>query len=292
MDWDDLKYFLAVAEAGSLQGAARRLLVNHSTVFRRINKFEQAVGVRLFDRLADGYQLTVAGDELFAGARRVGDEIDLLQLKVAGKDYRPSGVVRLTAPENLAYDYLPAYLATFAQRYPDIRLELSVGAQSLNLSKREADLALRATTAPPPHLIGRKVLSVAWAYYASEAYLHRRGLPAGPQDLAAHRLLGADGELARLAPLQQLARQFPDALVMHCSTLNAMAAMAQADYGIALLPDDQISTGLTRLFKAQPRAQSQLWLLTHPELRRTQRVRLLMTHLYESLRADPRLRQR
>ena len=133
MNWDDLRYFLAVAEAGSLQGAARSLQVNHSTVFRRINGFEKTVGARLFERLADGYQLTAAGEELLAHARGVGEEIDLLQLKVLGKDYSPSGKIRLTAPDNLAYAYLPRYLATFSKRYPAITLELVVGAEDNRL---------------------------------------------------------------------------------------------------------------------------------------------------------------
>lgn len=289
MDWDDLRYFLSVARKKSLLGAAHELGVNHSTVFRRINKFEESVGARLFERLADGYHLTGAGEELFLHAERVGSEIDMLQLRVAGKDFRPSGVVRLTAPDNLAYEFLPRYLASFSRRYPDIHFELSVGAQNLDLTRRETDLAIRATTSPPEHLIGRKVVSFRWAYYASRGYLRRHGTPQNEDSLHDHRLIGADGSAQRIPPLRRMDDQFSDNIVMRCSTLNAMSAMAASGYAIAVLPDDQMKRKLVRLFSVTPAFKSDVWLLTHPELRRTERIRLLMAHLYESFRNDPRI---
>jgi DNA-binding transcriptional LysR family regulator len=289
MDWDLLRYFLAVAETGTLQRAARRLGVNHSTVFRRINRFEEVVGARLFERLRDGYQLTAAGEELLIHARHAGEEIDLLQLKVLGKDFRPSGRIRLTAPDNLAYEYLPTYLMSFTKRYPEIMLELVVGAENLDLTQREADIALRATQSPPPHLIGRKVLSLKWGYFASQAYLERRGRPDDAASLARHELIGADGALQNVSPFRLLvAEHSANEIAMTCSTLNAMSAMAEAGYGIALLPDDQVKPGLVRLFDVEPLFLSEIWLLTHPELRRTERIRLLMEHLFESFRCDPR----
>ncbi len=289
MNWDDLRYFLAVAEARSLQGAARRLGVNHSTVFRRINRFEDTVGARLFERLADGYQLTAAGDELLEHAGRVGEEIDLLQLKVLGKDYRPSGKIRLTAPDNIAYEYLPRYLMAFSKRYSAITLEIVVGAESLDLTRREADIAVRATTNPPPHLVGRKVFSLQWSYYAAKTYLRRKGRPKDQQALADHRIIGADGALRRIPAYRQLEAEHASEIVMTCSTLNAMSSMAVAGHGITLLPDDQIKSTLERLFPSKPSFVSDIWLLTHPELRRTERIRLLMDHLVESFRTDRRL---
>jgi len=290
MNWDDLRYFLAVAEEQTLSGAAARLSVNHSTVFRRINRFEDEVGARLFERLADGYQLTGVGEELLDHARAVDQEIDAVQLKVLGKDYRPSGVVRLTAPDNLAYAYLPAYLASFSQQYPEISFELEVGAASLDLTRREADLAVRATRAPPPHLIGRHVVTLEWAFFASSAYLEQNGRPRSQAALTSHRLIGADGALRRLPPFRRLDADPALTITLRCSTLNAMSAMAEVGCAIALLPDDQAKPSLVRLFSAVPAYTSDIWLLTHPELRRTERIRLLMEHLHAAFRADPRLR--
>ena len=147
MNWDDLRFFRAVAETTTLAGAARRLSVNHSTVFRRINRFEKHLGTRLFERLPDGYQLTDAGEVVLNHVSRIGEEVDNIQIKLLGKDYRPSGKIRLTAPDNLAYAYLPRYLVDFTKRYPEIDIDMVVGAENLNLTRREADIAIRLVSA-------------------------------------------------------------------------------------------------------------------------------------------------
>lgn len=289
VNWDHLRYFLAVAETGTLHGASRKLGVNHSTVFRRINAFEKAIDARLFERLTDGYQLTAAGEDLLEHARRAGDEIDQLQLKVLGRDYQPSGKVRMTAPDNIAYEFLPAYLAKFSYRYPDIEFELVVGAEALDLTRREADIAIRATQQPPSHLVGRKVLSVKWGYFAAAAYLDERGWPEAPGTLDGHRLIGADGALRRIPPFRDLESRNGELIAMTCSTLNAMSAMAVAGFGIAVMPDDQIKPQLVRLFDTNPLFKTEIWILTHPELRRTERIRLLIEYLVEEFRSDSRM---
>ena len=286
MDWNDLRFFLAVARHGSLLGAAQALEVNHSTVFRRVNRFESSIGARLFDRMPDGYHLTQAGEELYEHALRIGDEFDQLELHILGKDFQPRGTVRITAPDNLAYEFLPAYLTDFYERYPDIHIELVVGAASLDLTRREADIAIRATTAPPPHLIGRRVCSLDWAFFAGHA---SRGIPRSQSQLPDHRIIGADGAMKRLPPFRRLDEIAGESIIIRCSTLNAMSAMAEAGAGIALLPDDQIKPELRRLFVLEPSFVTDIWLLTHPELRRTQRIRLLMDHLFEAFRNDERI---
>ena len=290
MNWDDLRYFRAVAETTTLAGAARRLSVNHSTVFRRINRFEKGLGTRLFERMPDGYQLTDAGEEVLQHVSRIGEEIDDIQIKLLGKDFRPSGKIRLTAPDNLAYEYLPRYLVDFTKRYPEIEIDLVVGAENLNLTRREADIAIRATSDPPPHLVGRKLIEVDWAFYASKGYL-RGARPKETSELSGKRLIGADGQIARLPAMRYLDERLPNDIVMRCSTLDAMSAMAVAGYGISLLPDDQAKPTLLRLFPCEARVVSEIWILTHPELRSIERIRLLMEHLTVSFRSDKRLRQ-
>lgn len=289
MDWDHLRYFHAVASTGNIQRAARKLGVNHTTVFRRINRLEAMLQTRLFDRLAEGYVPTAAGERLVAHADRVSDEFDLLQLQLSGQDLNPDGTVRLTAPDNLAYEYLPRYLLDFAAVYPDIRIELVVGAERLSLSRRETDVAVRATISPPEHLVGRKCASCPWAFHAAPAYLRRYGTPARQSELSTHRIIGADGELARMPPLRLVEATLGEAVTVRCSTLNAMSAMAAAGHGVTLLPDDQRKPSLKRLFPCEPAFASDIWLLTHPELRRVQRVRLLMNHLHEAFGDDTRL---
>lgn len=168
-NWDDLRVFLAVARAGSLSGAARALSVNHSTVFRRIGAFEAALGVRLFERQSDGYLLTPAGEELRDGALRIEEEIASLSRKVAGQDLRLSGAVRVTTIDMLAFGLLPRHLARFRDAYPGIEIELVVGNTMLNLSRREADVALRVGNTPPETLVGRRVGRLALPSTAASA---------------------------------------------------------------------------------------------------------------------------
>ncbi len=289
LNWDDLRIFTAIIDAGSLRGASRALAVNHSTVFRRLNRLEKTIGARVFDRLPQSYILTAAGEELRDYALRISNEIDALQLSLRGRDFRPSGLIRVTAPDNIAYSYLPRHFATFRQRYPDIRLELVVGAESLDLSRREADIAIRATSHPPQHLVGRQVCSFAWAFYASPEYLEQNGRPHSAADLPDHRVIGGEGALAQLTPMKWTERHCGEQVVTRCNTLNAMAALVAAGLGLAVLPDDQNRPGLERLFELQPPYHSDLWILTHPELKSTERIRLLVQQLYTSLREDKAL---
>ncbi len=289
LDWDDLRVFNAVVQAGSLRGASIALGINHSTVFRRLNRLEKAIGARLFDRLPEGYALTQAGDELAPYAARIGEQVDALSLSLLGKDFKPGGTVRITAPDNIAYTFLPGYIDAFLDDYPDIRVELVAGGASLDLTRREADIAIRATPKPPDYLIARKVCRLAWAFYASPAYLDARGHPGDINDLAEQRMIGADGALEKLPAMRWLDKRLSDRIVVRCNTLDGMSALAEAGLGIALMPDDQFKPTLERLFEARPRVVSDLWLLTHPELRRTERVRLMVEHLMAKMREDPRL---
>jgi DNA-binding transcriptional LysR family regulator len=289
-DWDDLRYFLAVAEKGSLSGAAKYLGVNHSTVFRRINQFEEKTAVRLFERLADGYHLTTAGELMRPHAEKIRDEADQLALKVMGRDVQPEGTVRVTAPDSLACYYINRYMVGFCKQYPGISVELNVSNEGLDLSRRETDIAVRATQKPPEHLIGRKIFSIVWAFYASEGYLQERGRPESMADLDDHSLIGPDGPLLRLAAFTEFEKLFYPRYQLKGNSLMATASLAQAGNGIVLLPDDQIHTDMVRLFPQSPEVLSDIWLLTHPELRATERIRLLSDYLVESFRSDPLIR--
>ena len=290
VDWDDLRFFLAVAEQGSLSAASRVLDVNHSTVFRRINQLEQAVAVRLFERLPDGYQLTQAGDDMEYHAARMRDAADALALQVMGKDVQPAGVVRITAPDSLAYHFLNYYLEEFRKMYPGISIEVNVSNLDLDLSRRETDIAIRATLNPPQHLIGKKVLSIGWAFYASPEYLQLKGTPVSMSDLAGHDFVGPDGRITQLKAFQQLDRQLSPEYRLRGNNLTVIASFAIAGSGIALLPDDQFHTGMQRLFLLEPLVTSDLWILTHPELRATERIRLLMNFLVQRFREDENLK--
>jgi DNA-binding transcriptional LysR family regulator len=290
LDWDDLRVFSAMVDSGSLRGASLRLGVNHSTVFRRLNRLEESVSARLFDRLPEGYALTQTGEELKAHVQRVRDEVDALELAVLGKDFKASGTIRITAPDNIAYTYLPEHLARFRALQPAIRIEMIVGGTSLDLTRREADIAIRASKKPPDFLIGRRVCTLAWAFYAAQNYLRENGRPVQQSELKRHRIIAGEGVTARLPGMAYLDKNFAEQIVARCNTLNAMSSLAEAGYGIALLPDDQQKSSLVRLFPVVPEESTHLWILTHPELRRTERIRLMVKFLFDALQSDARLK--
>jgi DNA-binding transcriptional LysR family regulator len=175
MDWDDLRYVLAVGNAGSLAGAARTLGVNHTTVLRRIGAFEQRLGVRLFERLPTGYVLTAGGEQLIAAARNIDATVTTLERKLAGQDLRLAGTVRVTTTDTVMGSILPEILAEFRHSHPGIQVEIAVSNLMFNLTKREADVAIRPAADPPETLIGRRISGIAFAVYGSPDYLARRG---------------------------------------------------------------------------------------------------------------------
>lgn len=288
MDWNALKLVLAIAENGTLSGAAQDLKVNHSTVFRRLNAFEDEIGGRLFKRLNHGYELTPMGEELFASAKKIAGSFDELERQVVGKDVQPKGTVKITAPNNIAYRYLPRYLTAFNEIYPDIRIELLISNLEVNMNNRQADIAVRATFAAPEHLVGRKVRAFKWSVYSSKTYQKKHGLPKNRQQLKQHSLIGATGMLCQLPAFRWLEKNLSQNITARCDELIAMAAYAEAGQGLAILPDDHQRPGINKLFTFEFGKTSDLWLLTHPDLRYVERIKLVMQHLAKAF-ADEKI---
>ncbi|WP_240531279.1 LysR family transcriptional regulator [Variovorax boronicumulans] len=155
-DWDDFRVFLAVGQAGSLSGAARQLGVNHSTVLRRLGALEARMAVRLFDRLPTGYAMTLTGEALRERLQGVGEQIDAAQRHLMGLDLRLTGVIRITSTDTFMAGLLGPILADFRALHPGIELQVVMNNLFLSLTKREADVAIRPTNAPPDHLVGRR----------------------------------------------------------------------------------------------------------------------------------------
>lgn len=289
MDWGLLPNFLMIARAGSLTGAADRLGINHSTVYRRLNQLEVQLHCRLFERLPSGYRLTPEGQGLLSHAETIEAEAFQVERLLGGADITLRGEVRLTAPENLVYDYLPAYLVEFHRQYPEIQVSVLVTNTDLDLNRREADVALRATPAPPDYLVGRKLTDIGWAVFGSPDLLDARGVPA---DLAAACELpwvGPEAVLMHLPAYRWVVGQVPEQqVVVRGSTLNAIARFAESGLGLAALPMDQAKTRLIPLLALPTTPTSGLWLLTHSDLRQVARIKVLMTFLTDAFRSDPR----
>jgi DNA-binding transcriptional LysR family regulator len=289
----DLHTLLAIAREGTLAGAARRLRVNHSTVFRRLGAIEARLETRLFERQGGSYVTTAAGEDLLRTAERVEAEVEALERRLSGQDLRLTGSLRLTAPDDLAEVVVMPLLAAFRRDYPDITVELAVDNRMLNLTRREADIALRPTRVPPETLAGRRITALATAVYAaadSEAASlddPAQGWPA--QGWPSQRWIAWDEG----AGPPQVTRWLADNVDRHVigyrsnSMLN-QASAARAGLGLAVLPCflGDSDRRLKRLSGPLPELDTELWLLTHPDLQRTARIRVLLDLLFDSLRAQ------
>jgi DNA-binding transcriptional LysR family regulator len=274
--WEDLRYVLAVAEHGGLASAARALGVNHTTVLRRVNAFEAAQGLRLFERLPTGYALTAGGEEMLAAARHMSSVVADLERRLAGRDLRVEGTLRVATTDTLAASVLPRHLAAFRARHPGIVVELAVGNQVANLTRRDADAAVRPMAAPPEALVGRLVCGIAFAVYAAP------GAEAGPWLAPDETLAGsAAGRWARAhVPEKEIAAR--------ADSLLALRDLAAAGLGRTVLPcylGDSNAGGLAHVGAVLP-AASELWLLTHEALRRTARVRAFTEFMARALAGE------
>lgn len=289
LNWNDLRIFLALTRTGSIRTAADVLGVNNSTVSRRLRAFEQRLGVRLFERLPTGYTLTPAGEDMLGSTLQVEEEIQALERRVLGQDSRLTGELRVTMPDILGTKLLMPDLVTFTQTYPGIELEVIVSDEQLNLTKREADVAIRMTNNPPEHLVGRRLLQHASASYASTAYLAQHDVTA---DSSRPNLNWIGWEDMIPYPRWVKDSPFPDIPVRHRLNNGILQLEAiKAGMGIGMLPcfigDTELD--LQRLPPGQSQLGRSIWTLTHADLRNTTRVRTFMDFMASAILAHREL---
>lgn len=278
---EDLRLLAALAETGSLAAAARHVRVNHASAWRRLGALEGRLGVRLFDRHRAGYAATPAGEEAIAVARRMLAELAVLERRLAGQDIRPSGVVRLTTTDTLLALVLPV-VAGLRATHPGLVVELVTDNGFFTLTRRDADIALRPAGAAPDGLVARRLGTVATAVYA--AARHPETLGRDPLTLD---WLAPDDSLSHLGSARWIAdRVAPERIVHRANSLPALAAAARAGIGLAPLPCviADPDPDLVRVMSPLPEMETSLWLLTHPDLRRTARVRAVLDALAEHLK--------
>jgi DNA-binding transcriptional LysR family regulator len=283
--WDDLRLIRAIAEAHTLPAAAALLGLDHSTVFRRLRQIEARLGTSMFERNRNRYVPTGAGVEVAALAARVEEDITAVLRRVAGQSPSPAGDVRIATSDTLLFDLLLPLLAAFRGVCPDVRLDLVTGNTALNLSRRDADVAIRATAAPPESLVGRKVARIAWAAYGAAA----SAVPvAGTAELfaAGTMWVGFGDSLAGLAAASLLRSSVPASQVAcRFDTVSGLVAGIEAGLGLGFLPcfAGDRHPAFIRVAPPLPSLSSDLWLLTHPDLRHVPRIRILLDYLAEKL---------
>jgi DNA-binding transcriptional LysR family regulator len=276
--WDDFKLVKMIAEAKGLAGAAERLGVNHSTVFRRLGQLEEDLGIKLFERHRTGYALTAAGEEMTSLAERMEEDVATFARKLAGQAVSPAGELRVTTNDTLLVHLLTPIFARFTRTCPDVRLDVVLSNQALNLSKRDADVAIRATDNPPETLVGRRVASIVWAIYGRAA-----DFPGpGEIDLIAlydRSWVALGDNLAALKAARFVRdRVSPERIAYKVNTVLGLAEAVESGIGIGPLPCfiADVRPSLVRLTPPNPDFTAGLWLLTHPDLRQSARVRAFM----------------
>lgn len=276
-NWDDLRFVLAVARGGGVTGAARALGVNHSTVSRRVAAIETRLGARLFDRLPTGYRATEAGHAAIAAAEEMEQAALVLDRGVAARDHRPSGVITVTAPLMIVMGPFTRVLAGFRRDYPEIEVRVLATNDLLNLHRREADVALRATDEPEESLFGLRLSEQRAAIYAAPDYLAAQGAAlSGPMADAALDWIGFNEQ--ETPPDYVLARYPKARMSMRLDDKLGIMTAAKAGMGACRLPCFQGDSdpGLVRMPGFPLYRYPDKWILTHPDLKRVERIRIFM----------------
>jgi DNA-binding transcriptional LysR family regulator len=285
MHWDDLRYFLAVQRGGTLARAARVLRINATTVGRRLVALEERVGARLFDRTPDGYVLTRAGHELLPAAERMEAEALAIERQVSGADQRLSGTLRLSTTEMLGTRFIAPFLAKFAERHPEISVELSCSNVPVNLGRREADVALRLAKPREENLVVKRLAEIDLSLYASRGYLEAMGAPERPErSLSGQRVILFAASRAFAIENDWLEPRLSGAqVVMRSDSVSSIVSAVVSDLGIALLPR-VVADADPRLVRIPTKSAPEprvIWQAVHRDLARAPRVRALLDFLGE-----------
>ncbi|MBC7831967.1 MAG: LysR family transcriptional regulator [Hyphomicrobium sp.] len=287
-DWNDARFFIAVAESGSTLAAGRMLRVSQTTVARRIAALEDALGVALFERRRAGYALTAVGEALLPEARIVQASATGLATAAAAHKRADAGTVRITAEESYVNRVLPPILRDLREAHPQILIDLDPSEEIRDLEAGAADIAIRvAKRLDGAALVGRKICDDHWTVYCSRGYAATHAIPRNRRELAAHPLIsGGSSGVDHYYGTWLRENGLEGAIAMHHGTITGLFSAVHSGMGLATLPcfiaeaeDDLVRC----LPTAHPKGR-EIWLLTHERLRHTPRIRIVLDFLGERLR--------
>jgi DNA-binding transcriptional LysR family regulator len=273
MNWDDMRFFLALVREGSVSGAGRLLGVKHTTVSRRISAFEEQLGSRLFDRLPSGYAMTQVAENLYPHALSMEELAQAADREVFGMDTQLKGELKLTASYDVLTRLVTPKLSQFTEQYPGIALELSSSTELSDLASRQADIALRLTPKPPEYLIGRELVSLSHGVYASRQYLTRK------RAIEKLILWAHDRDMP-----EWVKHHFTKGrVVAKVSEIMTMMDAVKNHMGIARMPCyvGDAEPSLRRLDLSLSPSDWGVWVLSHVDLRATARVRVCREFLID-----------
>jgi len=285
LNWDNLRYVLMVSEKGSIAAAALELGVNRTTVLRRINIFQHDLNCRIFERGDSGYILTPEAEKMIGAAREVENTLFDMQRQIAGHELLLEGELRVTTTDTLMVSLLGPHLASFYRKHPHIVVDIVMTNNILDLSRREADIAIRPTQSLEAPLVGRRVSDIHFGIYASPDYFDSCQASSPTE----HQWIGFDTSLQSTQPAKWLEANVPKSRVcLRGDSFIALKIAAENGIGVALLPHylGNASAQLRRLPISVHELTTGLWLLTHPDLFRSSKVHAFMDHFEEGIHRD------
>ena len=290
MNWDDVRIFLAVARAGQILGAARRLELNHA-LFRRVAALEDALGAKLFRRLTTGSELTPAGERFLTVAERMEADMIAARSELAGGDEDVSGTVRIGAPDGFGVAFLASRLGVLTAQHRDLKIQLVPVPRSFSLSRREADIAITTERPSEGRLVAQKLVDYSLGLYASRAYAEANGLPEAPAELKAHRLVGYVPDLV-FSPSLAYAQEFSpdwDAAFSISSALGQVEAV-RSGAGIGIL-HSFIARSLPELVPVQAAKpiRRAYWLVYHESARPLRRIQAVAGFITKAVEREKQL---
>lgn len=292
-DWNDLRHFLAVAEAGSTLAAGRRLRVSQTTVARRLAALEDRLGLRLFDRRPSGYVLTEAGTALLPRAREVEAAARRVQDDAAARKRATTGTVRITAADVYATALILPVLSELHATHPGILVEVDESLEQLDLAGGAADIALRDIERPAgAGLVAQRLCDLPWTFYCSAGYAARHGLPGSYHEMRGHPLVAGGGAMVGPVYDHWLAQVgLSGAVAMRHGSISGLLAAVRSGAGVGALPClvADLDPGLLRCVPPHPAQPPRaLWLIYPERHRASPHVRIVVDHLARRIRARAR----
>jgi len=286
MDWDDLRFVLAVGREGGLARAAKILRINHSTAHRKLAAVERKLGARLFERQRSGYRLTKQGEEICNAAKRMEVEALAIERQILGTDQKLSGNIRLSTSQLVGLYLLPELLRHFVRKFPEVKVEVSISDQFADLGRSETDVVIRGTSSPPPTLVGRRISSIPYCAYAHRSLADLNSL----RSLAHYEWVGFASSdehapltrwLHDIAPGVRCRYEFDSAAGVREAVARGLGASVLPCFTADQIPE------LTRISDVRIEPHFDLWILSHADLRRSARVKAFMGFMYGALTSSP-----
>ncbi len=289
MNWDDLKYFLAVAREGQILGASKKLDVSQATLNRRISNLEQDLGKKLFDRSTTGCVLLPAGQVLLAHATRIETEMLQATADLQEDSQQLSGTVRIGAPDGFGVSFLAPRLHQLAEQHPRLQIQLVPMPRVFSLSRREADIAITIGRPAKGRLRVRKLTDYSLSLYAAKRYIESRGMPATLDELTHHRLVGYVEDLIFSPELEynkQILRQWHSHIEI--SGVIGQFEAVRAGAGIGVLHDFMARTdpSLIPVLPDDASLARSYWMVWHESLKNSRRVQAVVAFLMQAVKSS------